>query len=404
MFIIALIIVNFLTNTYNAVMIYYLAFFFVNSTFVIINPYLQVMLDNLGFGFEAVGIFIACFEGFGILGPLLIGHIANSKNWYKKTIIASLIISSLSFYFLSYVNSYIAVILLLITTGFFFRAIAPLLDSIGNAAVSGDSARYTKIRAAGTVGYVIISATLSLINRPILDSNKSIGLWLIIISFISVIIMFFVPKNDDLYVKMVKDNSNNNGNWFDKAFVICLILIGLNRFSLSGVCSFLSLYSIKEVGYTDLTTLNLVSTVAEFFVMIYSGHLLQEKKVKPVNMLIFGSLILTIRVLIYAFLPSVKFLLLGQTLHSVCYGSFHAASIVFINKHIRKDMSGVGISMYYALATSLPSVISSSIGGFIISNYNFTSLFLFYGVISMLSVLIGIIFYKTLNKEIEYSI
>jgi len=382
-------------------MIYYLAFFFVNSTFVIINPYLQVMLDNLGFGFKAVGIFLAFFEGFGIIGPLLIGYIANHRNWYKKLIIVALMISSSSFYLLSYANTYLSVILLLIITGFFFRSIAPLLDSIGNIAVKGDSSKYTKIRSAGTLGYAIVSASLSLIKKPIVTSNRSIGIWLVIISAVSIIVMIFVPEQEKIEICIDKKDNSVSKKWYNKGLIVGLILIGLNRFSLSGTYSFLSLYSIKEVGYTDLTTLNLVATLSEFFVMIYSGYLLQTKKVKSVNLLMLGSFALTIRVLIYAFLPSVKFLLLAQTLHSLCFGAFHAAAIVFINKHVRKDKSGVGISLYYSLAIGLPAVLGSTIGGFILSNYGFTTLFVFYGFISILSLIMGFIFYKTLNKEIE---
>ncbi len=383
-------------------MIYYLAFFLVNSTFVIINPYLQVVLNNLGFGFQAVGIFLACFEGFGILGPLLVGYIANKKGWYKKLLIFSLLASSLSFYALAFVDSIFSVILLLFLTGFFFRSVAPLMDSIGNFAVQGDSSKYTKLRASGTLGYVVISASLSLIKKPVIDSNKSIGFWLVIISLIAVLVLIFVPKEEKIEIIKPKSTNKEDNQWYDKGLVIGLILIGLSRFSMSAVFSFLSLYSIKVVGYTDLTTLNLVAASSEFFVMIYSGHLLQTKKVKPVHLLMLGSFAITVRLFIYAFLPGVKFLIIAQVLHSLCYGAFHAGAMVFINKHVRKDRRGVGISLYYALATGLPSVIGSTIGGIIVSNYGFNTLFISYGLVSLVAVLIGFVFQKTLNDEIAY--
>jgi len=383
-------------------MIYYLAFFFVSSTYVIINPYLQVVLNNLGYGFEAVGIFLAFFEGFGILGPLLVGYVANKKGWYKKLTIFSLFASSISFYLLSCVNSYFVLLLLLIATGFFFRAIAPLLDSIGNLAVHGDSSKYTKIRSAGTMGYVIVSALLSLIKKPDVTSNKSIGFWLIVISFIAIIIMLFVPKEEKIEIISPKSKNRKDNQWYNKGLVIGLVLIGLSRFSMSAVFSFLSLYSIKVVGYTDLTTLNLVAAFTEFFVMIYSGHLLQEKKVKPLHLLMLGSFAITVRFFIYAFLPGVKYLLIAQALHSLCYGAFHAGAMMFINKHVRLDKRGVGISLYYALATGLPSVLGSTIGGVIVSNFGFNTLFISYGLVSLVAVFIGFIFHKTLNEEIHY--
>lgn len=389
-----------MTYAYNAFMIYYLAFFFVNSTFVIINPYLQVVLSNLGYGFKAVGIFQACFEGIGILGPLVVGYLATKKGWYKPLTIFSLIASSLFFYALAFVNSLLIVFLLLILTGFFFRSIAPLLDSIVNMSIQGDSSKYTKIRSAGTLGYVVISALLSLMKKPVVDSNKSIGFWLLVISFISVILMFFVPREEKIEIPLPKSNKKEDNQWYNKGLIIGLIIMGLSRISMAGIFSFISLYSIQVVGYTDLTTLNLVAAITEFFVMIYSGYLLQNHKIKSVNLLLLGIFAVFVRLFIYAFFPGVKFLLIAQSLHCLCYGAFHVASIKFINQHVRIDKRGVGISLYYALATGLPTVIGSSVGGVIVSNYGFNTLFITYGLLSLFAVLIGIIFHKTLNEEL----
>lgn len=382
-------------------MIYYLAFFFTSATFVIINPYLQVVLDNLGYGFKAVGIFQAFFEGFGILGPLVIGYIANKKGWYKGLTIFALLASSVFFYCLAFVDFLPFVVILLVLTGFFFRAIAPLVDSIANIAVQGDSSKYTKMRATGTMGYVIISALLSFMRKPIVDSNKSIGFWLLVISFVSILIMVFVPKEEKVEVPVRKSKEKADNKWFNNGLIIGLILMGLSRFSMAAIFSFLSLYSIQVVGYTDLTMLNLISALSEFFVMIYSGYLLQNNKIKSLNLIMLGSLAVTVRLFIYAFLPGLKFLLLGQVLHSLCYGAFHVASIHFINQHVRIDKRGVGISLYYALATGLPSVLGSSIGGVVVSSFGFNALFISYGLISLVAVLIGFIFHKPLNKKFE---
>ncbi len=385
-------------------MIYYLAFFIVNSTFVIINPYLQVVLDNLGFGVESIGVFIAIFETCGIFGPLVIGYFANKKNWYNQSIILSLLLCGLSFYALSYIESFFSAIILLVITGFFFRAIPSLMDHVINSAVNGDSNKYTKMRSSGTVGYIVISALFSLARKPDVSSNKSIGFWFIVICLASILIMFFVPQTKKIEINYKLLDKNLKGKWYDKGFIITLIILGINRFTLSGVYSFLSLYSIKVVGYTDLTTLNIIGTVTEFFVMILSGNLIQNGKVKAVNLMIFSCFMQVIRLSIYALFPTVGFLFLAQALHCFSFGSIHAAAIAYINKHVRIDKKGVAISMYYALASGLPSVLSSIIGGFIVGKYGFTNLFEIYTFICMIPVIIGITFYKTLSKEIDYKI
>ena len=379
-------------------MIYYLAFFFTAATFVIINPYLQVVLSNLGFGFEAVGMLQALFGAFGILGPMVLGYVANKKGWYKGLIIFALFVSCVCFYFLSLSNSTFLVVILLILTGFVFKATAPLLDSIVNVAVEGNSSKYTTIRSGGTLGFVAASAFLSFIGRPIIGSNKNIAFWFIVLSLFSIVVMFFVPKQEKVEPLVKKTNIKKEQNWFNRGLVIGFVLMGLSHFSMSSVISFLSLYSIEVVGYHNLTALNLVSSGSEFFAMLYSGYLLQNQKVRPIQLIIFGTFAVTVRLMIYAFLPSVPFLFFAQALHSLTFGAVHVAAIMFINQHVRYDKRGLGISLYYSLSIGLPNVIGSSIGGVVVASFGFKALFISYGLVSLFAALMGFIFYKQLNE------
>ncbi len=385
-------------------MIYSVAFFFSIGTLAVIVPYLQVLLNNLGYGLEYVGIFLALFEGFGILGPLLLGGLASRKAWSKELAIFVMIASSVCFYALTIVDSLVLVIVLLILAGFFIRSMLPLLDSLVNNAVKGDSSKYTQVRATGTMGFVLVSGFLSLIKRPDVNSNKSIAFWFIFISFIAVVVMLFVPKDDkaDAFVKPTGENKDDK--WFNVGLIIGLIVIGLSRFSMSSVLSFLSIYSIEVVGYNNLSLLNLVAALSEFFTMLYCGYLLQNGKVKSTNLLIVSFIAIAIRLFIYAFLPTVFFMFMAQLIHSFAFGAFHVAAIMFINEHVRYDKRGLGISLYYAIGTSLPTVIGSSLGGTIVSNFGFKSLFVSYGLVSLLAALISIVFYKSINEKFSYTI
>ena len=162
----------------------------------------------------------------------------------------------------------------------------------------------------------------------------------------------------------------------------------------------LKMFSIDVINYTNLTTLNLVAASSEFFAMLYAGYLLQNKKVKPIQILILGSFAVSVRLFIYAFLPSVAFLFLGQTLHSLTFGAFHVSAIMFINQHVKFEKRGIGISLYFALGISLPTVLGSSLGGLIVSTLGFKYLFIIYALVSLVAVLMGFVFYKPLTEKI----
>lgn len=381
-------------------MIYYIAYFFVNSTFVIINPYLQVVINNLGYDVKYVGAFLAIFEAAGIAGPLVLGNIADKKCLFKVLTSISLVLTSIAFYSLSFPLPLFLVIIALLVTGIFFRTVAPLFDAMTTILIKGDSQRYAKYRSFGTLGYVIVSTVLSIFKRPIIDDNSNIGFYFILICFASLICVILYPKVSINPKEITTEkNISDNKKWYSLALILGLILMSLSRFSMSAVYSFFSLYSIKVVHYDNITLLNAVGALCEFVIIIACGYLLKNKKISPYSLIMIGTLGVVIRFSLYILFPSVVGVMVAQLFHGLCYGAFHIGSISFITENVSEERRGLGISLYFALATGMPAVFGSLIGGFIVSNYGFNSLFFIYGLISFIAFLLGFVFKYIIERN-----
>lgn len=388
---------------------FYFAFFFVNSIYVIVNLYLQVVFYNFGYGFEFIGLFQAIFEAAGIIGPILLGLLADRKGWYKQLCIICLIVGMGAFYLLSMNISMIMIIFSLILFGFSFRSVTPIFDSLGTLSFKGNEDRYPFYRSFGTLGFMVVSAVLAIFHRPLITDNMNINFYFALLSVLSIISILVIStkqmdlKNNAKNINKIKNTSTKNiedtGKWYTPALIVGLIFLSFSRFSMTAVYSFLSLYSINVVNYHNITVLNVVSSGSEFIAILICGKLLLEKKVTPYTLIMIGTFAVSVRFFIYVLFPTVPGILCAQVLHCLCYGAYHIGAVLFISKNVRKDHRAMGLALYYAVATGLPSVLGSSISGIIVAKKGYNTLFISYGLVCIIAVLFGLIFKKTLTSQ-----
>ncbi|MDC7228723.1 MAG: MFS transporter [Sphaerochaetaceae bacterium] len=392
-------------NPYNASMVsLYASFFFVFGIMAVVNPYLQVMIRNLGYSHDVVGFLLAVFETAGIVGPLLVARHVDKHGSGKNTILLGTVLSALGVLLLMYSTSIWMTMFALILLAFFLRSLVPVIDSYANNRLNGDAQKYSFLRSGGTIGFVLFSLLLAITGKPDLTSNSSIGLYALVTFF-----LFMLPvlawKRDPKRREMPPATSDNaEGKWYDLAFVIGLVIIGLNRISMSSIASFFSLYLVEELGVNAISLMNAIASSSEFGALILAGYLLQRKKVLPVHLLMISSAAMVVRLLIYALVPTFGGALVAQFLHSLCYGFFHPAAIFLVARRVKRSHRTLGMSMYVSLGIGLPTVLGSSLGGLILEQFGYRVLFMGYSLFALASVMVGLGTYKRMTSSTLESI
>lgn len=381
----------------------YLSYFFVYPIFSIVNPYLQILLRNCGYSYQTIGILLALFEGAGVLGPLLMGAIADRTQRFKDTILICTAMTALGFIFVVHGTHQWIVVSALLFSAFFLRSIIPIQDTVATNIFNGDARKYAKVRAFGTLGFVLFSLLYAAIQKPVLTDNNSILRYILLGC-----VMFFLPvlawKEQKRPRKKAKKEivkpkiKSKEGAFYDGAFVVGLIIIALNRLSMSTVSSFLSLYMVEELHIEALTLMNALAASSEIVAMLVAGRLLQSKKVKPVTLLMISALGMVVRLNIYAMVPSLFGIVSGQLLHSLGYGIFHPAAVQFVFRRVKKSHRATGMAMYISLGTGLPAMLGSTFGGYVTQFYGYKVLFLSFSLFAALSALLCIIFRQLFSK------
>jgi len=373
----------------------YASFFFLEAIFCIVSPFLQVILRNCGYSYTQIGFLLAVYELSGVAGPLVTGVFVDKTGRMKLTMALSLIISFLGFCVVVFTHKMALTVLSLCFASGFLRSMLTLQDTMAMQRVGGDVQKYSVIRSMGTAGFVFFCLLYTFMHRPYVTDNLDIFRFLSF-GFLICFCTSCLGKESGAVPQKTKEEEKD-GRWFDGAFLLGLGCIALSRFGMS-VTSFLSLYMVEELGLDQISLINALAAFSEFFAMLLSGYLMEKRHVSAIVLLFASSLSVVLRLLLYAFVPSLTGVILAQCTHSLSYGVFQPASIMFVHQRVKHTHLAAGISLCLSLGTGLPTMLGDTIGGYVVQSYGYKVLFESFSIPALLSALLFLLFYRPLTK------
>ncbi len=367
----------------------FITYFMVSSLTAIMVPYLQVILFNHGFSATTTGVLLSLYECAGIIGPFVIGAWSDRSGRPRlvSAVITSVLIAAMVPVALS---SHVALTwLFLPVAGFFWRAVFPVQDAMAIKMLGSNMSRYTYVRATLSAGYIILILLYRVTGWLDATDNGSLLVLLAIGGVLYLVSLAILPKD-----QAVPKHERTGSRWplarsvsgekvFSKTLVSAIIIIAVNRLAMSSINNFFSLYVGDMLGRPDLVgTLSSLAAFSELFFMVWAGYLL-NRGVKPMSLIALSSVVLVVRLLLYALVPTLTGAVLGQMLHSVVYGMFHPAVVVFISRNIAPQRRGTGMALYTSIGVGLPNVIGSAIGGVVIDAIGYRGLFASYALFAL---------------------
>ena len=353
-------------------------FILLNFTFqvivAVIAPYTQILLRNKGYSHSMVGLVVAIGQLGSIIIPLLISGVSD-KTRRTRLMFLILALVCVAFFVPTALSPSVLItaISLFIVSGMYL-SLSPLIDGYQSRLLNGDAQKYGIARSAGTMGYVLALALFSLIKFPKESDNGSIALCLAFATAAFMAVVLMIPN--DLPPERETRKRKTIKGVFSKRFYLMMIVIGLSRVAHAVPDRLLSSYMVEVLGLGGNFALFVsLGALSEFVMMNVGGILLEKKKTTSYTLIVLGSLALAVRLLVYRFFPSVLGLVFAQLLHSLTFGSFHIAATQFIARDVQKEHYSVAMSFYWAIATNLPVMLGSLLGGFVIDRFSYNALF-----------------------------
>lgn len=267
--------------------------------------------------------------------------------------------------------------------GIFFSPIISFLEAFTMDVLGEARNSYGRIRAWGTISFIV---TVTAAGRLIDRYSADIILLLIFAGALAqALISFQVPAMRKTRETDLSAGPRFLSNRRAAVFLVCAFLMLASHGTYYG---FFSIH-LEKLGF-DSTFIGIawaLAPLAEMAVMLGSNRVFQRFSLE--NILIFSFAAATLRWLILYQTRSPVVLLASQLLHAATYGSFHIASILYIDRLAPKEAKTLGQAVNNALTYGL-----GMMAGFFFNGALYESLggFALFGISGGIACLGGVIF------------
>ena len=353
-----------------------------------VTPYLAILVRDLGYSPFWVGILLGFFEGAGIAGPFVLGYWADKTGNYRSALAASCVLPALSVIpLVLWVHPVISA-LLLAMLAFGLRSTPSLMDAVITIQM-GKTGNYGKIRVWGSIGFILTALFLQW--TPFLKPNAAgnIALWTIVSSAAAVAAIFFLPRAL-LGVRTSEPAEEKTEGTMIPLISVYFIggfaIIFLSRFAMAAVYTYFPLY-LTEVLHWDVVGLMFaLASAAEVPCMFVSAALI--RRFGPLPLLSLSAAGICLRLVLWALFPYKPCIIAAQLLHSLCFGIYHPAAVHFIVTVFPAEKRGMGMPVYLALGSGLPTLLGNIAGGAVVEAAGYRNLFVLYAAVAGAAVLI----------------
>ncbi|MBL0700892.1 MAG: MFS transporter [Desulfosarcina sp.] len=332
-------------------------------------PYFNLYCYHINLsGFE-IGILSAVRSLTMILFPIIWGIVADRFNARRPIYILCNFLSAGIWAFYLYTDNFKVMLLITICYGVFFTPLISFLEAFTMDILAGEKKSYGKIRVWGTISFIIVTTILGVLIDyfPI----KIIILLILAGSLIQALVSTKIPETaiqKSLSGSIFKRNINRR----IILFLFCGFLMLMSHGAYYG---FFSIH-LERLGYgnTFIGITWALASISEMLVMINSDKIFKSFTLEKVLVLSFFAAALRWFILYCAESPGL--ILFSQIFHAITYGTFHMASILYIDLLTDDFNKTFGQAVNNAVSYGLGMMVGFFLSGYLYERAGSSFLFL----------------------------
>ena len=335
---------------------FYFLYFGLLGTLV---PYWSLYLKDLGFSPFAIGVLMAVPQITKIGAPNLWGWLADRTGARLRIIRLGNLAAALAFLPVFWVDQVWSMAILLATFSFFWNAVLAQFEVITLRTLGDQAHRYSHVRLWGSLGFIgavlLVGWALDYLPIDLLPWVMSALLWLLWLTTQS------LPSGGAEQPRPRPGGVRDLLRRRDvQAFIVASFLMQASH---GPYYTFYSIH-LEDLGFRKFTVgvLWALGVAAEVGVFLVMHRLMRRFALAGV---LFASLLLAVlRWLIIALCGAdLWWLVPAQLLHAASYGSFHAASIAWVQDTFGEAHAGQGQALYSSLGYGAGWALGAGLSG-----------------------------------------
>ncbi len=342
--------------------IQYFIYFGVMGIFL---PYFNLYCHHLGFTSFEIGSLSALRTAITIVFSIVWSIVADRYAWRKPIYVLFNFLCAAIWVFFLYIKDFSGMVIVTIFHTIFFAPLiafieAFTMDELGSG--GGDKNRYGRIRAWGSVSFILVVAILGKIS-DLFSVNIIVAL---ILAGYTIQALFSIPMpRAKARGKRFHAGIRELLNARTLIFLTCSFLM---IFSHGTYYGFYSIH-LEELGYGTffIGATWAVASIAEIVVMINSGRILKYASLE--NVLFFSFLAAAVRWCLLWRAVTVPEIMIAQVLHAFTYGTFHVASILYMDLLSTGETRTLGQAANNAVSYGLGMMAGFLLNGYLYEAY-----------------------------------
>ncbi len=332
-------------------------------------PYFNLYCYHLGFsGFE-IGILSSVRSVTLVIFALAWGSLADRRRMRRPIYIGCAAVSAALWALFLFNRQFVPMLVVTFFYGMFFSPLISFLEAVTINLLGRESRQYGRIRAWGSLSFV---TTVIVVGKLIGGMPADIVIVLILGGSIALSLSAFgIPETTNrekvpLFSSHARFLLSRRALVFFASSLLMLVSHG-------AYYGFFSIH-LENLGYgsTFIGFAWALASIAEILVMIKSEDIFKRFTLE--NVLMFSFLAAILRWILLSFADSVTVILLAQLLHAMTYGTFHMASILYMDRLSPERSKTLGQAVNNALTYGVglmigfyfSGVLYESRGGFVL--------------------------------------
>lgn len=346
-------------------------------------PYFNLYCYKLGFSGLQIGALSGLRSVALVIFPLIWGLLADRFNYRRPIYILCNFASTAVWIMYLFNTDFWSMLFITALYGMFFSPIISFLEAVTMDVLGDAKKSYGRIRAWGSISFIVMVVVLG----KIID-QYSIDIILVLILAGSAVLAVISPGIPAIQATKKDLLAPGAGSLLDKQIIVFLFCAFLMLVSHGAYYGFFSIH-LANMGFgsTFIGITWALASTAEILIMINSNKLFSRFSLQ--NVLFFSFLVAAARWMILFFAQSATVILLSQILHAITYGTFHMASILYIDRLAPEKAKTLGQAVNNALTYGLGLMVGFFVNGYV---YEITGSFTLFLMSSCIALAGGLLF------------
>ena len=318
-----------------------------------------------------------------VLFPLIWGLLADRFHIRKPIYILCNLVSTSTWVFFLFTVDFWSMLIITAFYGMFYAPIISFLEAVTMDVLGAEKKSYGRIRVWGSISFIV----MVLVMGKIIDLY-AVDIIIVLILAGSLMLAAISPRIPDI-VTLKKDYlTPGAGSLFDNRLIVFIFCAFLMLVSHGAYYGFFSIHLANLAYHSTFIGLAwALASTAEILVMVKSNRIFSRFSLE--NVLFFSFLVAAVRWMVLFLFESAAIILLSQILHAVTYGTFHMASILYIDRLAPDNAKTLGQAVNNGLTYGFGLMVGFFINGYW---YETTGSFVLFLISSLIALSGGLFF------------